>query len=117
MHNDLINYNSVDSEMVEYNHEENDILLGFIKENIKNYIPGIAGVAKRGTHVDAANQNREKCMQILNTQRMSVMYSSSDFVHHFILYRMDDGRIADIYIRLTEDKKLDVFEYNICVEH
>ena len=41
------------------------------------------------------------------------MYSSNDFIHHFILYKMDDGRIADIYLKLTEDKNVDVFEYSI----
>jgi hypothetical protein len=113
MHNESIDYNS--QKLIQQDME--DFLLDLIDANIRGFILGRPRIVKRDTDVDAANNNRQKCMQMLNTQRMSVMYSSSNFIHYFILYRMDDGRIADIYMKLTADKKVDVFECTICVEH
>ena len=65
---------------------------------------GVPGVAKRQSYIDAAERRRPESMNELKTQKISVMFTSSDFVHHFIIYRMDDGRIADVYIKLTADK-------------
>ena len=115
MHNELINYNSdIDLEM-----ENHNFLVKTIQNelNLKHITPCVTGVPKRDNYVKAAETSRPESMNELNTQKMSVMFSSSDFVHHFILYKMDDGRIADVYIKLTADKKVDVFEYTICVEH
>ena len=114
MHNELIDYNSG---MEDNNSLDHNLLVEIIQDEIKKQMDGIPGVPKRDNYVKAARRRRSESMNELCTKKMSVMYSSSDFVHHFILYRMDDGRIADIYMKLTADKNVDVFEYTICVEH
>ena len=109
MHIEKIDYNSFeDSDM-----EENNSLVEIIQKEIKEPFNRISGFPKRDTHVNAAQKRRNNCMKELYTKKMSIMYSSNDFIHHFILYKMDDGRIADIYLKLTEDKNVDVFEYSI----
>ena len=125
MHNTLINYNCVDSLMDSLmdsvidsaRMEDHNMLLEIIKEKIKEQEETLFGVPKRDRYIDKAERRRPGSMNDLKTQKMSVMFSSSDFVnhfvHHFILYRMDDGRIADVYIKLTADKNVDVFEYSV----
>ena len=122
IHNELINYNCVDSEMEDYYSLDHNLLVEIIQDEIiqveiKKKMDGVPGVVKRQSHIDAAQRRRKESMNELQTKKMSIMYSSSDLVHHFILYKMDDGRIADIYMKLTADKNVAVFEYTICVEH
>ena len=99
--------------MEDYYSLDHNLLIEIIQHEIKNEINGIPGVPKRDNYVKAAQKKRDNCMNELRTKKMSVMYSSSDFVHHFVLYKMDDGRIADIYMKLTSEKNVDVFEYSI----
>jgi hypothetical protein len=108
--NVLVGYNisAEDSKMKDHN-----LLVGIIQDEIKKQMNGVPGVAKRQSHIDNAERRRPESMNELETQNMSVMYSSENFIHHFILYRMDDGRIADVYIKLTVDKNVDVFEYSV----
>ena len=113
MHNESIDYNCVDSVIDSARMEDHNLLVEIIQDEIKKQMDGVPGVAKRQSYIDEAERRRPESMNELKTQKMSVMFSSRDFFHHFILYRMDDGRIADVYMKLTVDKKVDVFEYYI----
>ena len=117
MHNELINYNSVIDSVIDsakIKTEDHNMLTGIIHDKLKlGQSDGSPCVPKRQNYIDAVQRRRQESMNELNTQKMSVMFSSGDFVHHFILYRMDDGRIADVYIKLTADKNVDVFEYSV----
>lgn len=117
MHNELINYNSVIDSVIDsakIKMEDHNMLVEIIHGKLKlEQYDGSPCVPKRQNYIDSAERQRPDSMNELKTQKMSVMFSSGDFVHHFILYRMDDGRIADVYIKLTADKNVDVFEYSV----
>ena len=106
IHNEITNYNHSVNEEISY--IKNLVLIGLEKYSVEEL-----KFPKRENMVNYVEKERKKKQKVIIDEPMSITYKSNDEKHYFILYRMDDGNIADIYMRLNEDKNIDVFEYNI----